>query len=192
MTRIPVGDHPENIETLIRDMILEYISKENCLILAVTPANVDLTTSDALKLAREVDKEGLRTIGVITKLDLMDKGTDARDIFENKLLPLRRGYIGVVNRSQEDINSQKDIADALKCEREFFTKHKYYRHIIDRLGTPYLQHMLNRQLTEHIRNTLPALQDKLRRQTVTLEKEVADFTQLHPDDPVIIKKVMFE
>lgn len=34
---------------------------------------------------------GLRTIGVITKLDLMDEGTDARDILENKLLPLRRG-----------------------------------------------------------------------------------------------------
>ena len=36
-------------------------------------------------------REGQRTIGVITKLDLMDEGTDARDILENKLLPLRRG-----------------------------------------------------------------------------------------------------
>ena len=44
---------------------------------------------------------GLRTIGVITKLDLMDEGTDARDVLENKLLPLRRGYVGVVNRSQK-------------------------------------------------------------------------------------------
>lgn len=39
---------------------------------------------------------GLRTIGVITKLDLMDEGTDARDVLENKLLPLRRGmYTGL-------------------------------------------------------------------------------------------------
>ncbi|KAK5933318.1 hypothetical protein CgunFtcFv8_013810 [Champsocephalus gunnari] len=44
------------------------------------------------------DIKGLRTIGVITKLDLMDEGTDARDILENKLLPLHRGYIGVVNQ----------------------------------------------------------------------------------------------
>ena len=44
---------------------------------------------------------GIRTIGVITKLDLMDEGTDAKDILENKLLPLRRGYVGVVNRSQK-------------------------------------------------------------------------------------------
>ena len=48
------------------------------IILAVTPANQDLANSDALKLARTVDKEGDRTIGVITKLDLMDQGTDAR------------------------------------------------------------------------------------------------------------------
>ena len=54
--------------------------KESCLILAVSPANQDLANSDALKLAKEVDPEGLRTIGVITKLDLMDQGTHAKDI----------------------------------------------------------------------------------------------------------------
>lgn len=63
---------------------------------------------------------GIRTIGVITKLDLMDEGTDARDILENKLLPLRRGYIGVVNRSQKDIEGRKDINAALSAERKFF------------------------------------------------------------------------
>lgn len=65
---------------------------------------------------------GLRTIGVITKLDLMDEGTDARDVLENKLLPLRRGYIGVVNRSQKDIDGRKDISAALAAERKFFLR----------------------------------------------------------------------
>jgi hypothetical protein len=63
-----------------------------------------------------IDENGIprmRTIGVITKLDLMDQGTDARDILENKLLPLRRGYIGVVNRSQKDIDGKKDIKAAM-------------------------------------------------------------------------------
>lgn len=192
VTKIPVGDQPDDIETQVREMILEYICKENCLILAVSPANVDLATSDALKLAREVDKDGVRTIGVITKLDLMDDGTDARDIFENKLLPLRRGYVGVVNRSQKDIDNKKDIAEALKYEQTFFKRHTYYRKIVDRLGTTYLQQVLNRQLTEHIRKTLPMLQDKLRKQMVTLKKDVADFKRSHPDDPTIMKKVMVE
>lgn len=64
----------------------------------------------------------------------MDDGTDARDILENKLLPLRRGYIGVVNRSQKDIEGRKDIKNALAAERKFFLRYtnnsKDYRNII--------------------------------------------------------------
>lgn len=127
LTKVPVGDQPADIETQIREMLLTYIRKETCLILAVTAANQDLATSDALKLAKEVDPEGLRTIGVITKLDLMDEGTDARDILENRLLPLRRGYIGVVNRSQKDIDGKKDIRAAMEAERNFFRAHPSYR-----------------------------------------------------------------
>lgn len=55
---MPVGDQPPDIEYQIRDMIMQFISKENCLILAVTPANTDLANSDALKLAKEVDPQG--------------------------------------------------------------------------------------------------------------------------------------
>ena len=91
MTKVPVGDQPADIEFQIRDMLMQFITKENCLILAVSPANSDLANSDALKLAKEVDTTGVRTIGVITKLDLMDEGTDAKDILENKVYPLRRG-----------------------------------------------------------------------------------------------------
>ncbi|ETE56895.1 hypothetical protein L345_17393, partial [Ophiophagus hannah] len=83
-------DQPADIEFQIRDMLMQFVTKENCLVLAVSPANSDLANSDALKIAKEVDPQGQRTIGVITKLDLMDEGTDARDVLENKLLPLRR------------------------------------------------------------------------------------------------------
>ena len=78
LTKVPIGDQPSDIEDQVREMILEYIRPSNTIVLAVTPANQDLANSDALKLARTVDKEGDRTIGVITKLDLMDPGTDAR------------------------------------------------------------------------------------------------------------------
>ena len=61
----------------IRDLILKTIEKDSTIILAVSPANDDLANSDALKLAREVDPNSERTLGVITKLDLMDKGTNA-------------------------------------------------------------------------------------------------------------------
>ena len=190
ITKVPVGDQPPDIEIQIRNMILDFISKDNCLILAVTPANSDLANSDALKLAREVDPSGMRTIGVITKLDLMDEGTDARDILENRLLPLRRGYIGVVNRSQKDIDGRKDIKQALAAERQFFLAHPAYRHIAERLGTPYLQKSLNQQLTNHIRDTLPALRNKLQSQLLSLEKEVGEYKNFSADDPSKKTKVL--
>ncbi|XP_073670601.1 dynamin-2 isoform X2 [Paramisgurnus dabryanus] len=192
MTKIAVGDQPVDIEYQIREMLLLFISKENCLILAVTPANTDLANSDALKIAKEVDPQGLRTIGVITKLDLMDEGTDAKDILENKLLPLRRGYIGVVNRSQKDIDGRKDIRAALAAERKFFLSHPAYRHIAERMGTPYLQKTLNQQLTNHIRDTLPALRSKLQSQLLSLEKEVDEYKNFKPDDPARKTKALLQ
>ena len=58
MTKVPVGDQPPDIEIQIRNMIMEFITKESCLILAVSPANSDLANSDALKIAKEVDFQG--------------------------------------------------------------------------------------------------------------------------------------
>ncbi|XP_061079854.1 dynamin-3 isoform X1 [Conger conger] len=192
MTKVAVGDQPVDIEHQIRDMLLQFITKESCLILAVTPANSDLANSDALKISKEVDPQGLRTIGVITKLDLMDEGTDARDILENKLLPLRRGYIGVVNRSQKDIDGKKDIRAALAAERKFFLSHPGYRHLAERMGTPHLQKTLNQQLTNHIRDTLPGLRSKLQSQLLSLEKEVEEFKNFRPDDPTRKTKALLQ
>lgn len=192
MTKIAVGDQPVDIELQIRAMVLEFVKKENCLVLAVSPANTDLANSDALKIAKEVDPQGLRTIGVITKLDLMDDGTDARNILENKLLPLRRGYIGVVNRSQRDIEGRKDINAAMAAERKFFISHPAYRHMAEKMGTPYLQKTLNQQLTNHIRDTLPQLRNKLQGQLLAMEKDVAEFKNIKADDPARKTKAMLQ
>jgi len=192
LTKIAVGDQPSDIGDQIRDMIMTFICRETCLILAVTPANTDLATSDALQLARTADPEGLRTIGVLTKLDLMDDGTDAREIMENRLLPLRRGYVAVVNRSQKDIDGKKDIQAAQAAERKFFLSHPSYRHMADRCGTSYLQKQLNQQLTNHIRDSLPSLRDKLQKQMLSLEKDVEQYKHFQPNDPSIKTKAMLQ
>ncbi|XP_037626003.1 dynamin 3a isoform X2 [Sebastes umbrosus] len=192
ITKVPLGDQPPDIEYQIRDMIMQFICKENCLILAVTPANTDLANSDALKLAKDVDPQGQRTIGVITKLDLMDEGTDARNILENRLLPLRRGYIGVVNRSQKDIDGKKDIKAALLAEKKFFLSHPAYKHMAESMGTPYLQRILNQQLTNHIRDTLPAFRSHLQSQLLGLNKEAEECRQYSPDDPARRTKTLLQ
>ncbi len=87
-------------------MARTYVKGENSIILAVSPANADLATSDALRMSREVDPAGERTIGVLTKIDIMDPGTDAREILTNSAVRLRNGWVGVVNRGQADLNAK--------------------------------------------------------------------------------------
>ena len=103
ITKIPTGDQPMDIEAKINELNLKYVSSKHSIIMAVCAANVDLINSDGLKLARRVDPLGERTIGVITKIDLMDEGTNAIEILNGKVVPLRLGYVGVVCRSQKDI-----------------------------------------------------------------------------------------
>lgn len=143
LTKVPVGDQPRDIEKQIKEMVLKQIQKPNAIILAVTAANTDLANSDGLKLAREVDPEGQRTIGVLTKVDLMDEGTDVVDILAGRIIPLRLGYVPVVNRGQRDIANNKTISFALENERNFFDSHRAYKNKASYCGTPYLARKLN-------------------------------------------------
>ena len=161
LTKVPVGDQPPDIERQIKDMLLKYISKPNAIILSVNAANTDLANSDGLKLAREVDPEGLRTIGMLTKVDLMDEGTDVIDILAGRVIPLRYGYIPVINRGQRDIEQHKTIRAALQDEKKFFETHPSYSSKAQYCGTPYLAKKLNSILLHHIRNTLPDIKAKI-------------------------------
>lgn len=93
LTKVPVGDQPEDIEIQIKELILKHIENPNSIILAVTAANTDLATSEALKMAKEVDPDGRRTLAVVTKLDLMDAGTDAIDILCGRVIPVKLGNL---------------------------------------------------------------------------------------------------
>lgn len=181
LTKVPVGDQPKDIEKQIKDMILKFISKPNAIILSVNAANTDLANSDGLKLAREVDPEGLRTIGVLTKVDLMDQGTDVIDILAGRVIPLRSGYVPVINRGQKDIENHKTIREALKDEKNYFENHPSYRSKAHFCGTPYLAKKLNSILLHHIKQTLPDIKvrietalKKYQNELITLGPETLD------------------
>ncbi|KAF7727940.1 Dynamin- GTPase protein [Apophysomyces ossiformis] len=175
LTKIPIGDQPTDIEKQIRSLVMDYISKPNSIILAVTPANTDLVNSDSLKIARQVDPDGKRTIGVLTKLDLMDAGTNALDILSGRQYPLKLGFIGVVNRSQQDILTSKPMQDAIKAENDFFKQHPAYRSIALRCGTQYLSRQLSNLLLAHIKDKLPELRTKLSALISQTQQELAQF-----------------
>eukprot|EP01060_Flectonema_neradi_P001369 TRINITY_DN1080_c0_g1_i1.p1 TRINITY_DN1080_c0_g1~~TRINITY_DN1080_c0_g1_i1.p1 ORF type:complete len:671 (+),score=119.65 TRINITY_DN1080_c0_g1_i1:72-2015(+) len=175
LTKIAVDGQQENIKEAIEDMAIEYCKPKNTIILAVTAANTDIANSDALQLARRVDPQGDRTIGVLTKLDLMDAGTNALDVLKGNVVKLKRGFIGLVNRSQRDIDNLKNVQDSLTAEMEFFRNHPVYsKYASKQLGTKYLTQTLSDNLLVHIRKCLPELKqniENLLKQTDMLLKE---------------------
>ncbi|KAI4299174.1 hypothetical protein L6164_032657 [Bauhinia variegata] len=178
ITKVPVGDQPSDIEALIRTMIMSYIKIPSCLILAVTPANSDLANSDALQMAGIADPDGSRTIGVITKLDIMDRGTDARKLLLGEVIPLRLGYVGVVNRSQEDILLNRSIRDAIEAERKFFDSRPIYSSLKDRCGVPQLAQKLNQILVQHIKAVLPGLKARINAALTSVAKEYQNYGEI--------------
>jgi len=118
---------------------------------------------------------GRRTIGVLTKLDLMDHGTNAMDILSGRVYPLKLGFIGVVNRSQQDIQGNKLLSDALSAERDFFRTHPAYRNMATRCGTQYLAKSLNTTLMGHIRERLPDIKARLNTLMGQTQQELASY-----------------
>ena len=145
------------MEEQIRKLILTYIRQPNALILAISAANQDIANSDALKLAEAVDPKRERTIGVITKIDLMDEGTDALELLSNKTYALDLGYYGVKCRSQQNINDGITVKEALEREKKYFESHHVYASRSSTLGIPYLSKRLNMILIAHIKKCIPTL-----------------------------------
>lgn len=104
---------------------------------------MDLANSESLKLARSVDPQGRRTFGVLTKPDLMDVGTNTNGILTGRTYLLKLGFNSVVNRSQQDINTEKPVSAALDSEKGFIADHPAYRDIAHKQGTKYLAKTLN-------------------------------------------------
>lgn len=172
LTKVAVEGQPESIVQDIENMVRSYIEKPNCIILAISPANQDIATSDAMKLSREVDPTGERTFGVLTKLDLMDKGTNALDVLEGRSYRLLHPWVGIVNRSQADINKNVDMIAARRREREFFATSPDYGHLSSKMGSEYLAKLLSKHLEAVIRARIPSITSLINKSIDELEGEL--------------------
>nr|ABF98532.1 Dynamin-related protein 1C, putative, expressed [Oryza sativa Japonica Group] len=157
LTKVAVEGQQESIVQDIENMVRSYVDKPNSIILAISPANQDIATSDAIKLARDVDPSGDRTFGVLTKLDLMDKGTNAVDVLEGRQYRLQHPWVGIVNRSQADINRNVDMLAARRKEKEYFESSPDYGHLAHKMGAEYLAKLLSQHLEAVIRAKIPSI-----------------------------------
>ncbi|XP_028079174.1 dynamin-related protein 1E-like isoform X2 [Camellia sinensis] len=183
LTKVAVEGQPESIVQNIENMVRSYVEKPNCIILAITPANQDVATSDAIKLAREVDPAGERTFGVLTKLDLMDRGTNALDVLEGRSYRLQHPWVGIVNRSQADINRNVDMLAARRREHEFFATSPDYGHLASRMGSEYLAKLLSKQLELVIKVRIPSIMSLINQSIDELQAELNDLGRPVTVDP---------
>ncbi|KAK9266866.1 hypothetical protein L1049_027125 [Liquidambar formosana] len=172
LTKVAVEGQPESIVQDIENMVRSYIEKPNSVILAISPANQDIATSDAIKISREVDPTGERTFGVLTKLDLMDKGTNALDVLEGRSYRLQHPWVGIVNRSQAEINKNVDMIAARRREREFFATSPDYGHLSSKMGSEYLAKLLSKHLESVIKARIPSIASLINKSIDELESEL--------------------
>lgn len=123
ITRNPIGDQPKDIYKQIKDMIYQFITPETAVILNVMPATVDFPTCEGVMMSKEVDQAAIRTIGVVTKLDLAEKGIKRKLETGVEQLNLRLGVVAVRNRNQDENDRGISFEVSRTMEQMFFKNH---------------------------------------------------------------------
>lgn len=182
ITRVPIDDQPENIEEITVNMATHYCKDPKTIILCVIPANQDLSTQDSLKLARKLDPHGERTLGVLTKVDLMDEGTDCLKILQNQHIKLRLGYVAVKGRSQLEIKSKVNVEQARKNESNFFNSHPVYASIPSSLwGTGSLTRQLSSVFLQVVQKCLPRVKNEISERKLECKQKLDAFGDDFPE-----------
>ena len=137
---------------MVRSMVQNYMNNPRSAILAVIPANVDVATQEILEMAEECDKKGHRTLGVLTKPDLVDRGAEQNvlDLLENRSHKLTLGWCVVRNPGQADLLD--GTVDRHKKERAFFSSREPWNRLSkDKVGVDALKLRLQEILTDVVR-----------------------------------------
>uniref|UniRef100_A0A8D2D704 Dynamin-type G domain-containing protein n=1 Tax=Sciurus vulgaris TaxID=55149 RepID=A0A8D2D704_SCIVU len=179
ITRVAVGDQPADIGRQIKRLIRKYIQKQETINLVVVPSNVDIATTEALSMAQEEDPDGDRTIGILTKPDLVDKGTEDQvvGVVRNLVCHLKKGYMIVKCRGQQDIQTRLSLAEALQKEKAFFEDHPQFRVLLEegKATIPCLAERLTSELIAHICKSLPLLENQIKESIQKVTEELKAF-----------------
>jgi len=181
LTKVPTADQPPSVVRDIESMVKKFVTPPDVIVVAVSPANADIATSDGVRIAREVDPGLARTVGVLTKLDLMDRGTDASEVLAGRAVRLKLGWCAVVNRSQFDINAHVDMRTARANERAFFDANRATYSNVN-CGTGVLTEMLTGILGDSIRRRVPRIRETIDGAATALELELKTLGVPVPSD----------
>nr|XP_055048656.1 interferon-induced GTP-binding protein Mx3-like [Misgurnus anguillicaudatus] len=196
IARVPVQGQPRDIGNQIKTLIMKFIEKPETINMVVVPCNIDIATNEALKMAQEVDSDGTRTVAVLTKPDLIDVGTEKNilAIAQNKVIQLRKGYIMVKCRGQQQIDKKIPLEEALQMEKDFFKRHKHFKCLLsqNKATIPCLATNLTDYLVDHIKKALPQLDAQIKQQSSEVRKELKEIEGGPPQDPQGAKEYLIK
>lgn len=183
---------PEELKSKIAELCEKYIRPPN-VILAISAADVDLANSTALKASRRVDPRGERTIGVITKMDLVEPER-GQAILKDKNYPLRLGYVGVVCRTPSTgyfFGKNANITSAInKNEHAFFSAHpEFSTEGGATVGTINLRQKLMTVLEQTMASSLQGTSDAIHQE---LEEATYEFKVQYNDRPLTAETYLAE
>ncbi|KAM9759624.1 interferon-induced GTP-binding protein Mx-like [Menidia menidia] len=187
IARVAVKGQPENIGDQIKRLIQKFITKQETISLVVVPSNVDIATTEALKMAQQVDPDGERTLGILTKPDLVDKGTEEGvvEVVHNEVIQLNKGYMIVKCRGQKEITEKVSLSEAMEREKDFFKNHAHFNTLYNEgLATiPKLAEKLTLELVHHIEKSLPRLEEQIEQKLKQTQAELDRYGTGPPSDP---------
>uniref|UniRef100_A0A914QKF2 Uncharacterized protein n=1 Tax=Panagrolaimus davidi TaxID=227884 RepID=A0A914QKF2_9BILA len=169
LTTGAVKGQKKEIPEEIRKLVMKYVKKDKCIILYVTQATQDINTSQSLRILNEVDKDYEKTMCVLTKIDSVKDISNVKRVLTGELMKFKHGIIGVVNRSQEDIDNNKPLEECLKDEKNFLKKN--FGSIASINGVNYLREKLNKLLKDHITECFPKFREELDKE-ILVQKEL--------------------
>ncbi|KAM3935765.1 interferon-induced GTP-binding protein Mx2-like [Leptodactylus fuscus] len=185
ITRIALPNQPQDIGNQIKQIIKKYITRQETINLAVVPSNVDIATTEVLEMAREVDPTGDRTIGVLTKPDLVDIGAEHEvvRVAQNRVYSLRKGYMMVKCRGQREIQSNISLEEATHNEKTFFENHEHFSTLLTRgqATIPHLAEKLTKELVYHIAKSIPNIDQQIRSKLREAEEQLSQIGRGVPD-----------
>ncbi|XP_047203749.1 interferon-induced GTP-binding protein Mx-like [Girardinichthys multiradiatus] len=186
IARVAVKGQPENIGDQIKRLIEKFIRKQETINLVVVPSNVDIATTEALKMAQLVDGEGERTLGILTKPDLVDKGTEETvvEIVHNEVIQLKKGYMIVKCRGQKEITEKVSLTEAIEREKDFFKNHAYFHTLYNEghATVPKLAEKLTLELVHHIEKSLPRLEEQIEEKLKQTQRDLDRYGNGPPSD----------
>uniref|UniRef100_A0A8B9KI04 Myxovirus (influenza) resistance A n=1 Tax=Astyanax mexicanus TaxID=7994 RepID=A0A8B9KI04_ASTMX len=187
IARVAVKGQPEDIGDQIKRLIRKFITKQETINLVVVPCNVDIATTEALKMAQVEDPNGERTLGILTKPDLVDKGTEETvvEIVNNEIINLTKGYMIVRCRGQKEIIDRVSLTEATEKEKAFFRDHPHFSALYDdgKATVPKLAEKLTLELVHHIEKSLPRLEEQIEAKLAETQDELEKYGNGPPMEP---------